>query len=338
MLSFSLADIVAAVVAAIAADTPGECALLTAIGACVGPFIRRWRCHAVSSSQGIVFTVEAALYIVATPIGNLEDITLRAVATLRSVNLVAAEDTRHTRRLLQHFEIDTPLTAYHEHSSDAEAMRLCQRIASGEAVALVSDAGTPMISDPGYRLVRAAQAAGVKVVPIPGACAAIAALSASGLPSDRFLFAGFLPARAAARRTRLTQLAGESATLVFYEAPHRLRETLDDLVLCFGESREATLARELSKAFETLRRDTLGKLVAFVAGDSNQCRGEIVLLVAGCTAQEPEVDAPLAELMQALAARLPPREAASLLSTYSGVRKNRLYSDWLAGQGHPDDS
>lgn len=285
-----------------------------------------------------MFTVEAALYIVATPIGNLEDITLRAVATLRSVNLIAAEDTRHTRRLLQHFEIDTPLTAYHEHSSDAEAVRLCQRIVSGDAVALVSDAGTPMISDPGYRLVRAAQAAGVRVVPVPGACAAIAALSASGLPSDRFLFAGFLPARTAARRTRLTQLAKESATLVFYEAPHRLQETLDDLVLCLGGAREATLARELSKTFETLRRDTLGHLVAFVAGDSNQCRGEIVLLVAGCTAPEPEVDAPLAELMQALAARLPPREAASLLSTYSGVRKNRLYSDWLASQGRSADS
>ncbi|MFN2328588.1 MAG: 16S rRNA (cytidine(1402)-2'-O)-methyltransferase [Chromatocurvus sp.] len=276
--------------------------------------------------------MEAALYIVATPIGNLEDITLRAVATLRSVDLIAAEDTRHTRRLLQHFEIDTRLTAYHEHSGDAEAQRLCQRIMSGQAVALVSDAGTPMISDPGYRLVRAAQAAGVKVVPVPGACAAIAALSASGLPSDRFLFAGFLPARASARQNRLSQLARESATLVFYEAPHRLQETLNDLVLCLGEAREATLARELSKAFETIRRDTLESLVTFVAGDSNQCRGEIVLLVAGCAAEEPEVDAPLADLMQALAARMPPREAASLLSTYSGVRKNRLYSDWLAAQ------
>lgn len=276
--------------------------------------------------------MEAALYIVATPIGNLQDITLRAVTTLRSVDLVAAEDTRHTRRLLQHLEIDTPLTAYHEHSGDAEAQQLCQRILSGQAVALVSDAGTPMISDPGYRLVRAAQAAGVKVVPIPGACAAIAALSASGLASDRFLFAGFLPARASARQTRLSQLARETATLVFYEAPHRLQETLDDLVLCLGEAREATLARELSKAFETIRRDTLENLVTFVAGDSNQCRGEIVLLVAGCTVAELEVDAPLAELMQALAARMPPREAASLLSTYSGVRKNRLYSDWLEAQ------
>ncbi|MEQ8515742.1 MAG: 16S rRNA (cytidine(1402)-2'-O)-methyltransferase, partial [Chromatocurvus sp.] len=180
-------------------------------------------------------TVESALYIVATPIGNLEDITLRAIATLRGVDLVAAEDTRHTRRLLQHLEIDTPLTAYHEHSDDAASQRLCQRMVSGQSVALVSDAGTPMISDPGYRLVRAAQAAGVRVVPIPGPCAAVAALSASGLPSDRFLFAGFLPARAAARQSRLSQLAEEQATLVFFEAPHRLQEMLADLVQCFGD-------------------------------------------------------------------------------------------------------
>lgn len=278
--------------------------------------------------------MESALYIVATPIGNLEDITLRAVATLRAVDVIAAEDTRHTRRLLQHLQIDTPLTAYHEHSDDAVARRLCERVLSGQSVALVSDAGTPMISDPGYRLVRAAQAAGARVVPIPGACAAVAALSVSGLPSDRFLFAGFLPARAAARQTRLAQLAEEPATLVFYEAPHRLRETLADLVSCLGEEREAVLARELSKAFETVHRASLAELVAFVAADSNQCRGEIVLLVAGSAARDPEVDAALAELMQALSQHMPPREAARLLSAYSGVRKNRLYSHWLeAGQG-----
>ena len=276
--------------------------------------------------------MESALYIVATPIGNLEDITLRAVATLRGVDLIAAEDTRHTRRLLQHLDIDTPLTAYHEHSDEAVARRLCERVDSGQSVALVSDAGTPMISDPGYRLVRAAQAVGVPVVPIPGACAAVAALSASGLPSDRFLFAGFLPARAAARQKRLLQLADEQATLVLYEAPHRLQETLSDLAQCFGGEREAVLARELSKAFETIRRASLADLTAFVAADSNQSRGEIVLLVAGSAAQDPEVDASLAGLMQSLSTRMPPREAAALLSTYSGVKKNRLYSHWLAGQ------
>ena len=280
--------------------------------------------------------MESALYIVATPIGNLEDITLRAVATLRCVDLIAAEDTRHTRRLLQHLDIDTPLTAYHEHSDEAVARRLCERVDSGQSVALVSDAGTPMISDPGYRLVRAAQAAGVPVVPIPGACAAVAALSASGLASDRFLFAGFLPARAAARQKRLSQLTDEQATLVFYEAPHRLQETLADLVQCFGGEREAVLARELSKAFETIRRAGLADLAAFVAADSNQSRGEIVLLVAGSAAEDPEVDASLAGLMQSLSTRMPPREAAALLSTYSGVRKNRLYSHWLAGQRNDD--
>lgn len=277
--------------------------------------------------------MESALYIVATPIGNLEDITLRAVATLRGVDLIAAEDTRHTRRLLQHLEIETPLTAYHEHSDEAVARRLCERVDSGQSVALVSDAGTPMISDPGYRLVRAAQAAGLRVVPIPGACAAVAALSASGLPSDRFLFAGFLPARAAARQKRLSRLADEQATLVFYEAPHRLQETLADLAQCLGGEREAVLGRELSKAFETIRRASLRDLIDFVAADSNQRRGEIVLLVAGSAAEAPDVDASLADLMQSLSTRLPPREAAALLSRYSGVRKNRLYSHWLAGQG-----
>lgn len=276
--------------------------------------------------------MESALYIVATPIGNLEDITLRAIATLRSVDLIAAEDTRHTRRLLQHLDIDTPLTAYHEHSDDAASRRLCEQMLSGQSIALVSDAGTPMISDPGYRLVRAAQAVGVRVVPIPGPCAAVAALSASGLPSDRFLFAGFLPARSAARQKRLSQLAEEQATLVFYEAPHRLQETLADLLQCFGAKREVVLARELSKAFETVHRASLDDLLAFVAADSNQCRGEIVLLVAGSLARDPEVDPALAQLMQSLSLHMPPREAAALLATYSGVRKNRLYSHWLEGQ------
>lgn len=279
--------------------------------------------------------MESALYVVATPIGNLEDITLRGIATLRSVDLIAAEDTRHTRRLLQHLEIDTPLTAYHEHSDDSAAARLCERVVAGQSLALVSDAGTPMISDPGYRLLRAAQTAGLRVVPIPGPCAAVAALSVSGLPSDRFLFVGFLPARTVARQTRLSSLADAQATLVFYEAPHRLQGTLADLVQCLGGEREAVLARELSKAFETVRRSSLDDLVAFVAADSNQCRGEIVLLVAGTAARDPGVDPALAELMQSLSERMPPREAAALLATYSGVRKNRLYTHWLEARGNP---
>jgi 16S rRNA (cytidine1402-2'-O)-methyltransferase len=280
--------------------------------------------------------MECALYIVATPIGNLQDITLRALSTLGEVDLIAAEDTRRTGQLLQHFSIETPLTAYHEHSDAGVTQRLCERLRAGSSIALVSDAGTPMISDPGYRLVRAAQEAGIPVVPVPGACAAVAALSAAGLPSDRFLFSGFLPARSAARRSALEALAGESATLIFYEAPHRLRDSLADLVAVFGPEREAVLAREISKTFETIRRAPLVELEAFVAGDSDQCRGEIVLLVSGAPSRDAEVDPALDALMHSLCARLPPREVASLLAEYSGVRKNRLYAHWLASQQAPE--
>ena len=269
--------------------------------------------------------MESGLYIVATPIGNLGDLSPRALAVLGGADLVAAEDTRHTRRLFTHHGIDTPLTAYHEHSDAAAADRLCDRVAAGEAVALVSDAGTPLVSDPGYRLVRLAQDRGLPVVPIPGPCAAITALSAAGLPSDRFRFEGFLPAKAGPRAARLATLADERATLVFYEAPHRVLETLEALEDAFGAGREAVLARELSKAFETIRRAPLGALRNFVAEDPDQRRGEIVLLVAGSEAAEPVIDAALGELARELARDLPAKRVAALLAAYSGVRKNQLY-------------
>jgi 16S rRNA (cytidine1402-2'-O)-methyltransferase len=275
--------------------------------------------------------MESGLYIVATPIGNLGDLTPRALAVLGGADLVAAEDTRHTRRLFTHHGIDTPLTAYHEHSDAAAADRLCDRVAAGEAVALVSDAGTPLVSDPGYRLVRLAQDRGLPVVPIPGPCAAITALSAAGLPSDRFRFEGFLPAKAGPRAARLAALTDERATLVFYEAPHRVLETLEALVEAFGTGREAVLARELSKAFETIRRAPLGALRDFVAEDPDQRRGEIVLLVAGSEAAEPVIDAALGQLARELARDLPAKRVAALLSAYSGVRKNQLYR-WLLEQ------
>jgi len=276
--------------------------------------------------------VESGLYVVATPIGNLDDISRRALATLAAVDLIAAEDTRHSQRLLQHYAIATPLVAYHDHSDDRPVGKILAVLAGGGSVALVSDAGTPLVSDPGYRLVRAVQDAGHSVRPLPGPCAAIAALSASGLPTDRFLFEGFLPARAGARANRLERLAGETATLVFYEAPHRLGESLASMVECFGGDREAVLAREVTKTFETIRRDSLAGLRAFVEGDSNQSRGEIVLLVAGKRETDQEISRELADLLLRLARELPIKTAAALVAEWSGVRKRLLYDYLLANR------
>jgi len=276
--------------------------------------------------------VESGLYVVATPIGNLDDISRRALATLAAVDLIAAEDTRHSQRLLQHYAIATPLVAYHDHSDDRPVGKILAVLAGGGSVALVSDAGTPLVSDPGYRLVRAVQDAGHSVRPLPGPCAAIAALSASGLPTDRFLFEGFLPARAGARANRLERLAGETATLVFYEAPHRLGESLASMVECLGGDREAVLARAVTKTFETIRRDSLAGLRAFVEGDSNQSRGEIVLLVAGKRETDQEISRELADLLLRLARELPIKTAAALVAEWSGVRKRLLYDYLLANR------
>jgi 16S rRNA (cytidine1402-2'-O)-methyltransferase len=277
--------------------------------------------------------VEAGLYIVATPIGNLGDITQRALEVLGGADLIAAEDTRHTQRLLQHFGIQTRVTAYHDHSDGRAIQRIADVLAGGGRVALVSDAGTPLISDPGYRLVRDLQDAGHRVIPVPGACAAIAALSVCGLPTDRFHFEGFLPARAGQRVRRLTELAALESTLVFYEAPHRVAEALADMVAVLGEAREATLAREVTKAFETVRRGTLNDLAELVADDDNQRRGEIVLVVSGCEPAESELDARTLALLCRLGEELPARTAAAVVAEYSGLRKNALYQALLAQRG-----
>ena len=224
--------------------------------------------------------MEPALYIVATPIGNLADISARARIVLSEASVIAAEDTRRTGQLLGHEGISTSMVAYHEHSPPSVAASIVGRIAAGEAVALVCDAGTPTISDPGYRLVREVQDQGLAVVPIPGPCAAITALSAAGLPSDRFSFEGFLPNKAEARRRRLESLATAPATLIFYEAPHRLVACIEDLVQVMGPDREGAIARELTKRFETVRRGGLAELAAWVAADTNQSRGELVVMVA----------------------------------------------------------
>lgn len=274
--------------------------------------------------------MEPALYIVATPIGNLSDISRRALAVLADADLIAAEDTRRTGQLLSHEGINGSLLAYHEHSDANVAVDIVERIRSGGSVALVSDAGTPMISDPGYRLVRAVQDAGLTVVPVPGACAAIAALSAAGLPSDRFAFEGFLPNRTEARRRRLDALAGSTLTLVFYEAPHRLLATLRDMRDILGEGREAAVAREISKTFETIRRGPIGELLLWVERDANQTRGEIVLLLGPApTRQQLSLDPPLATLLESCAEHMPARQAAKLIAAYSGIASRDLYRHLL---------
>lgn len=274
------------------------------------------------------------LYVVATPIGNLDDMSARALKVLADVALIAAEDTRHSMRLMQHFGINTPLAACHEHNERDEGGRFLTRLLAGDDIALVSDAGTPLISDPGYHLVRQARAAGVKVVPVPGACALIAALSAAGLPSDRFIFEGFLPAKTAGRRARLEQVKEEPRTLIFYEAPHRILECLDDMQAVFGADRPALLGRELTKAFETLKGLPLGELRAFVAADSNQQRGECVVLVGGWSAPEDEqaISTEAQRVLDLLLAELPLKRAAALAAEITGVRKNLLYQAALEKQ------
>lgn len=266
------------------------------------------------------------LHIVATPIGNLQDISPRALEVLRSVSLIAAEDTRHSARLLQHFGIQTPTTACHDHNERDKSERLVQRMLDGEDLALISDAGTPLVSDPGYHLVRQARAAGVRVSPVPGACALIAALSAAGLPSDRFAFEGFLPAKAHGRRQRIEGLAGESRTWMLYEAPHRLLECLEDMLDLLGGDRQVVLARELTKTFETIKGAPLSELVEWVRGDSDQQRGECVLLVEGAPQRdERALDPEVQRILDILLEELPVKQAAALAAKITGEKKNKLY-------------
>lgn len=270
------------------------------------------------------------LFIVATPIGNLEDISARALTTLKTVSVVAAEDTRYSARLMRHFGIETPLLPCHDHNEREQSYSLLTRLQGGEDVALVSDAGTPLISDPGYRLVHLARQQNIKVVPIPGCCAFVAALCAAGLPSDRFAFEGFLPARASARRGRLQRLKGDERTLIFYEAPHRLLESLHDLADVFGVERQAALARELTKTFETIHSAPLAELRDWVAGDVNQQRGEVVLLVGGYPpVPVDEVGTEGHRVLALLLDELPVKQAAALAARITGLRRNTLYQEAL---------
>ncbi len=265
------------------------------------------------------------LFVVATPIGNLGDLSPRALDTLKTVSAICAEDTRHTRQLLAHFGVDKPLIALHEHNEGDAAAPLVARLLAGESLALVSDAGTPLVSDPGFRLVRAAREAGIAVSPVPGASALIAALSVAGLPSDRFVFEGFLPAKANARRERLNALASETRTLIFYESAHRIEEALDDAAAAFGAERRAVIARELTKLFETVLDGTLAELVQRVRSDPNQRKGEFVLLVQGAGE---DADAKVIEgrrLYAKLTEHLPPSTAAKLAAELSGAPRKALY-------------
>ncbi len=274
------------------------------------------------------------LYVVATPIGNLEDMTARAVRVLSEVALIAAEDTRHSARLLDHYGIATKMQPLHEHNEAAQTAALLGLLRHGKSVALISDAGTPLISDPGFRLVQAARAEGLRVVPVPGACAAIAALSVAGLPTDRFAFEGFPPPKPAARRAAFAALRSETRTLIFYETPHRLVECLDDLRDVFGPERPAVLARELTKQFETVRAAPLGELAAWVTGDENQQRGESVLLVHGAPpAEERGLDAEAERILRVLLHELPVKQAAALAAAITGLKKNQLYQYALALKG-----
>ncbi len=268
---------------------------------------------------------DSSLYIVATPIGNLQDFSPRAQTVLREVNLIAAEDTRHSHHLLKHFGITTPLQSLHEHNERQISHVLLQRLQKGESIALISDAGTPLISDPGRYLIQIALANQITVVPIPGPSALISALSVAGFPADRFIFEGFLPAKTVARRHRLENLLKETKTLVFYEAPHRILDCLNDMVQIFGEEREAVLVKELSKIYETIYRDTLAGILNWVTTPVERQKGEFVLVING--APDDKTLNPEAErIFQILRKELPNKKAAKLTSEITGVSKNTLYT------------
>jgi len=270
-------------------------------------------------------TVPAQLYIVSTPIGNLSDMTPRAIETLKEVDLIAAEDTRHSGRLLQHFGISTPTISLHEHNEQQRSEALLLRLKQGESIALISDAGTPLISDPGYRFVALIKAHEINIVPIPGSCALVAALSASGLPSDKFSFEGFLPSKASARKQALQNLRQETRTLIFYESPKRLLACLKDIAEELGEDRQACLAREVTKLHETITTKPILDLIDWVASDDNQQRGECVVLLEGNKAPQSDVELQTERLLTLLLKELPVKKAAAITAQLTDISKNAAY-------------
>lgn len=265
------------------------------------------------------------LYVVATPIGNLGDISPRAVEVLTQVDLVLAEDTRHTAQLLRHFGLSRPMQSLHEHNERQKMESVVQRLQEGQSIALVSDAGTPLVSDPGFPLLRHMRELNMPVVAVPGPCAAIAALSVAGLPTDRFVFEGFLPSRRGARQARLQSLAADARTLVFYESGKRLADMLEDLCLLFGPLREAAVARELTKLYESLYRGRLGELAQQSSSDPNMQRGELVVLVEGRSIAEEEQDHDLDRVLSVLLPVLPLSQAVKLACALTGLARNQVY-------------
>ncbi|ODC01760.1 16S rRNA (cytidine(1402)-2'-O)-methyltransferase [Candidatus Thiodiazotropha endoloripes] len=277
----------------------------------------------ISVSKGV-------LYVVATPIGNLDDLTPRAVEILKRVDFIAAEDTRHTRPLLRHYAIDTPMRSLHQFNERAKMDSLLAELDAGASIALVSDAGTPLISDPGFPLVRGFAAAGGQIVPIPGASALACALSAAGLPTDRFLFAGFPPRSRSQRQKWLQELANERATLVFYEASHRVVESLEDMSAVFGSERDAVIAREMTKTYETFLRGNLQSLWQILQQEEDQRKGEFVVLIEGSTVvSQSRVEVDVEQMLVTLLAELPLKQAVSLASSITGIKKNKLYNQAL---------
>jgi 16S rRNA (cytidine1402-2'-O)-methyltransferase len=276
----------------------------------------------------VEFTVSnqsGVLFIVATPIGNLEDISERGRRVLAEVDLIAAEDTRHSKKLLLHFGITTPMNAYHDHNEKKAATGIVEQIKQGTNVAVISDAGTPLIHDPGYQLVKMAHENGIKVVPIPGASAVITALSAAGLATDRFIFEGFLADKKTARRKQMQALAGESRTLVFYEAPHRILAFVQDCVAIFGEGRQACIARELSKYYETIKNDTLANLLSWLEAYENQRKGEFVIVVQGSDEIFEDGEEEAIRILKILLQGHPVKQASTLAAEITGLKKNALY-------------
>ena len=272
------------------------------------------------------------LYIVATPIGNLQDITQRALDTFTQVDLIAAEDTRHSGLLLSHYGIKKPFFALHDHNEQEKAHILVEKLKQGSHIALISDAGTPLISDPGFHLVRQCREAGIRVVPLPGACAAITALCASGIASDRFCFEGFLPAKSKARKDKLENIAKEDRTLIFYESTHRILDTLEDMQSVLGEERYIVLAREITKTWETITGNMIKNLREWLLEDPNRTKGEMVLIVEGKPKSDnnDEISPQAVKALELIAEELPLKKAAAIVAELYGYKKNALYQFGLA--------